>query len=98
MNIRLTLSAALLALATLGVAAPADANHVVGTTISGRLSGIAGGDTLVVDGHNYRVKPGSPAAKALQTLAPGVRVELVMDGPAGNPASRVVVVNVQAKP
>jgi hypothetical protein len=98
MNIRLTLSAALLALATIGVAAPASANHLVGTTISGRLSGVTGGDTLVLDGHNYRVKPGSPAAKALSTLAPGVRVELVLDGPADKPASRVVVVNVMAKP
>jgi hypothetical protein len=98
MNIRLTLSAALLALATFGVAAPADATHVVGTTISGRLSGVTGGDTLVVDGHNYRVKPGSPAAKTLSTLAPGVRVELTLDGPADKPASRVVVVNVMANP
>jgi hypothetical protein len=98
MNIRHILSAALLALATFGVAAPADANHVVGTTISGRLSGVSGGDTLIVDGHNYRVKSGSPAAKALATLAPGVRVELMLDGPADKPASRVVVVNVMATP
>jgi hypothetical protein len=98
MNIRHTLCAALLALATIGVAAPADANKVVGTTISGQLSAVSGGDTLVVDGHNYRVQPGSPAAKALRTLEPGTRVELVLDGPATSPASRVIVVNVMAKP
>jgi hypothetical protein len=98
MNIRHTLCAALLALATIGMAAPADANRVVGATISGRLSAVTGGDTLVVDGHNYRVKPGSPAASALRTLEPGTRISLVLDGPAESPASRVVVVNVMATP
>ena len=88
-----------LALATVATAPPpAQASHVVDTTVTGRVSEVRGSDALVVNGRTFRVLPGSPAAKTIGEVRSGMMVELVLNGDPSKDATRVIVINLQNRP
>jgi hypothetical protein len=78
------------------IASPAQATRPVGGVVAGRVTALPGDYQIVLDGHVYRVRPGSPAAGALGKLAPGTSVEALMDGPPGDSNSRIILVNPRA--
>lgn len=100
MNTRTRLAATLmLALAAAALAPPAaQASHVVDTAVTGRVTDLRGGDTIVVEGRSYRVLADSPAAKILGQIRPGQVVDLVLNGDPAKDSTRVLVISVHGQP
>ncbi len=90
------LAAALLALCL--AASPGWATRLPPGVASGQITALPGGSTIEVAHRTYRVKANSPAEKALGSVAAGQQVELVLDGPPGNPDSQVVSISTQQQP
>ena len=100
MSMRKRLAAILmLGLAAGALLAPAaEASRMVDTTVTGRVTDVRGGDTIVLDGRSYRVLPGSPAARMLSQVHAGQVVELVLNGEPGKDATRVTVIHTHEHP
>jgi hypothetical protein len=100
MSMRKRLAAILMVALTVGaLAAPsAEASRVVDTTVTGRVTEVRGGDTIVLDGKIYRVLAGSPAAQTLSHIHAGQVVELVLNGEPGKDATRVTVIHTHEQP
>jgi hypothetical protein len=100
MSMRTRLAKVLLLALTAGaLAAPAaEASRPIETTVSGRVTDVRGGDTIVVDGRSFRVLPGSPAARTLAQIHAGQVVELVLSGEPGKDATRVTVISTREQP
>lgn len=60
--------------------------------VTGTLTAPSNGDSLVLDGHLYRIKPGSPAVAAAPKLQAGTNVDAMLDGPANTSQSEVLYV------
>jgi hypothetical protein len=76
--------------AALALAGPAIGNQLPGELVSGQVNAVSGDSSIKVDGKVYRVKAGSPAAKAVRNVAPGQLVDVQLNGPANSSASEVV--------
>ena len=100
MSIRKRLAAVLMLALTAGaLAAPAaEASRMVNTTVTGRVTEVRGGDTIVLDGKSYRVLAGSPAAQTLSHVHAGQIIELVLNGEPGKDATRVTVIHLHEQP
>jgi hypothetical protein len=61
-----------------------------GNVIRGTLTTTSNGDTLSVDGHQYRIKAGSPAVDAIRKIPKGTVVDVVLNGPPNTAASEVI--------
>jgi hypothetical protein len=91
LKIRMKLAAWAVAssLASLG-AASANANQIPGAIITGHVISVAGTEWINLDGHNYRIASGSPAASVVGKLTPGQLVDAQLNGPANSAASAVI--------
>jgi hypothetical protein len=61
-----------------------------GNVIRGTLTAPSNGDTLSVDGHQYRIKAGSPAVEAIRRVPKGTVVDVLLNGPPNTSASEVI--------
>jgi hypothetical protein len=73
-------------------------NQVPGVLVSGHIMAITGTEWIKVDGKNYRIRSGSPAAAAVGKMAPGQMVDLVLSGPATASLSEVTNVVLHSGP
>jgi hypothetical protein len=71
------------------------ASRVMGDVVSGAVTAVSR-EAVTVDGHQYHIKAGSPAAAAVAHVSPGQKVEVHLDGPVG--VSRSEVINVIVRP
>jgi hypothetical protein len=83
-----------LILATLGAAValssePALASRIPGDVITGPVTAVTR-ESVTIDGHQYHIRQGSPAAAIVPHIAPGQNVEVHLDGPAGVSRSEVI--------
>jgi hypothetical protein len=92
----IALAAAAMA-AVLG-AGSAQANQIPGVLISGHITSITGSEWIKIDGKNYRIKSGSPAAAAVGKLTPGQMVDIQLNGPANTSMSEVINVLTHSGP
>lgn len=76
--------------AALGSSSVALGNQLPGDVVTGSVTSVSGSQSINIQGHNYIIKAGSPAAAAAAGLAPGVVVDAVLDGPASSPSSHVI--------
>jgi hypothetical protein len=76
----------------------AQASRPVGVTITGQVTEVRGGDTILLGTKSYRVLPDSQAARALGRIHPGSVVDLVLNGEPGDAASRVILINPHEQP
>jgi hypothetical protein len=83
-------AAALVAVLASGPAALA--TQPIGPTLQGQVNAVSGIEAITVNGTQYNVKPGSQAAQALPSLAPGQQVTVMLDGPASSATTHVVAV------
>ena len=60
--------------------------------VTGTLTAPSNGDSLVLDNHLYRIKPGSPAVAAAPKIQTGTHVDAMLDGPANTSRSEVLYV------
>ena len=58
--------------------------------VTGVLTAPSNGESLTLDGHVYRIKPGSPAAEEARKLQTGTVVDALLDGPANTSKSEVL--------
>jgi len=72
-------------------AAPALAVRAL-TIITGTMTAPASSSRVEVDGKVYLLAQGSNTAESLKGLTTGMLVDVMLDGPANEPASRVVAV------
>jgi hypothetical protein len=63
-------------------------NQIPGDVVTGSVTSVSGSQSISIQGHNYLIKVGSPAAAAAAALTPGVVA--VLDGPASSPSSHVI--------
>jgi hypothetical protein len=66
--------------------------------VTGQVTAITADVTITVDGRQYAIAAGSPAATTIRTLHIGDRVSLYMDGPASKTGSHVVSIDPQSSP
>lgn len=59
---------------------------------TGTLAAPSNGESLVLDGHLYWIKPGSPAVEAARKLQTGTVVDAMLNGPANRSRSEVLYV------
>ena len=85
------------ALGSAGVAPAARASHPVEAVVSGKVTDIRS-DTIYVAGKPYKILPNSAAARELGKVHPGAAVNLVLNGPAGDAATRVIGIVAQPSP
>lgn len=90
MNIRIRFFVPAIA-SLLVVAGPALAARVSGTTLTGQVTAVAGGQSVTINGRTYQIAPGSPAASA--QVQPGENVDVKLDGPASSPDSHIVTIS-----
>jgi hypothetical protein len=81
----------LVALTLAAAGTTALASRVVGDVVSGPVTAVSH-EALTVNGHQYHIKAGSPAASAVAHLTAGQNIEVHLDGPVA--ASRSEVINV----
>jgi hypothetical protein len=62
-------------------------------TVAGKVTA-ARADAVTVDGHVYRIKPGSQAAAAARQLSTGQAVEVQLTGPANEARSEAVGIRI----
>lgn len=63
---------------------------LIAPDLTGTVTAVSGADAVTIDGHQYFIKPGSPAAAALGTITQGQLVDVYLDGPAASSASQIV--------
>jgi hypothetical protein len=61
-----------------------------GNVIRGTLTATSNGDTLSLDGHQYRIKSGSPAVEAGRKCPKGTVVDVLLNGPPNTAASEAI--------
>jgi len=76
----------------------AEASRLVGTMVTGKVTDLRGGDTILIGTKAYRVQPDSPAARMLDQVRVGTVVDLSLNGDAGNSATRVTAIRVHDQP
>ncbi|GAC1452378.1 MAG: hypothetical protein PVS2B3_00650 [Steroidobacteraceae bacterium] len=65
-------------------------NKLPGDVVAGTVTSVAGNQSVNIQGHNYPIQPGSPAARAAAALRPGQVVDVTLNGPASSPSSRAI--------
>jgi hypothetical protein len=90
-----TVGIAVVAIVSLGSAL---ANQMAGTQITGHITAISGSEWIKIDAQNLRIRSGSQAAKAVQKMAPGQMVDVVLTGPPTAAASEVFSVTLHSGP
>jgi hypothetical protein len=61
--------------------------------VSGAVTAVPIGHSITVNGHTYRIEPGSPAARQVNDIIRGERVQVMLDGPAGAKSSEAVAIH-----
>jgi len=67
----------------------AHANRVLGEVLTGTVTRVSS-ESVTIEGHEYHIRSGSPAAQAVTHVAPGQEVEVHLDGPADSSRSEVI--------
>lgn len=65
-------------------------NQIPGDVVSGTVTSVAGNQSINIQGHDYPIQSGSPAAKAAAGLTPGQVVDVQLNGPASSPSSHAI--------
>jgi hypothetical protein len=66
--------------------------------VSGHVTAITANISITVDGKQYAIAAGSPAASTVRDLHVGDQVGLMMDGPVGKITSHVTAIQKQSTP
>jgi len=100
MNNRTGVLAALVvavAAGAVGVGPAAWASHPVEAVVAGKVTDVRS-DTIFIAGKPYRIMPNSAASRELSKVHAGATVSLVLSGPAGDAATRVIGIVPQQNP
>lgn len=96
MKTHLTWIAAAALAGTLLISGPAPAAQVaVQQMVMGEVTSVSA-STITIDGRQFIVLAGSPAAQQLAQIAPGQKVQVVLDRPSTDPTAHVLAVSVQS--
>jgi hypothetical protein len=77
---------------------PAMAAKLAMPQVSGHVTAITANISITVDGKQYAIAAGSPAASSVRDVHVGDQVGLMMDGPAGRSGSHVTAIQKQSAP
>jgi len=69
------------------------ASRIVGTKITGQVTSVAGVDAVTINGQQYPIKVGSPAAEQIGSVTSGETVDAVLDGPPDSSSTHVVAIH-----
>jgi predicted nucleic acid-binding Zn ribbon protein len=73
-----------------GVDRDGRANQIPGEVVTGVVTSVSNDSSISIDGRNYRIKSGSPAASAARTIAKGQTIDAQLNGAANSAASEVI--------
>jgi hypothetical protein len=76
------------------VANPAPANMLVSPSLTGRITGLPGGNRVEVDGRMYTIASSSGASEQVKHMHIGDVVDLTLDGAVPGHSSNVVQIHV----
>jgi hypothetical protein len=65
------------------------ASRIPGDVITGPVTAVTR-ESVTIEGHQYHIRQGSPAASVVPHVTPGQSVEVHLDGPASSSRSEVI--------